>query len=69
LSFDDFIITAFNAGPVATFPKFVFVAAARGLPPEANVIGSAVFITAITIVLAFQISGARKRRKLAKLAK
>jgi spermidine/putrescine transport system permease protein len=69
LSFDDFIITAFNAGPVATFPKFVFVAAARGLPPEANVIGSAVFITAITIVLAFQLGGALKRKRIAKLAK
>jgi spermidine/putrescine transport system permease protein len=69
LSFDDFIINAFNSGPVSTFPKFVYVAAARGLPPEANVIGSAVFIAAITIVLAFQISGARKRKKRARLAK
>jgi spermidine/putrescine transport system permease protein len=69
LSFDDYIITAFNSGPVSTFPKFVFVSAARGLPPEANVIGSAVFIVAIAIVLAFQLNGARKRKKLAKLAK
>jgi spermidine/putrescine transport system permease protein len=69
LSFDDYIITAFNAGPVTTFPKFVFTSAARGLPPEANVIGSAVFIVAIAIVLAIQLNGARKRKKLAKLAK
>ena len=69
LSFDDYIITAFNAGPVTTFPKFVYTSAARGLPPEANVIGSAVFIVAIAIVLAIQLNGARKRKKLAKLAK
>ena len=43
LSFDDFIITQFNSGSVDTFPKFVYTAAARGIPPEANVVGSFVF--------------------------
>ena len=69
LSFDDYIITAFNSGPVTTFPKFVYTAAARGLPAEANVIGSAVFLVAIAIVVGIQLNGARKRKKLAKLAK
>ena len=32
LSFDDFIITNFNSGNTDTFPKFVYVAAARGIP-------------------------------------
>ncbi len=66
LSFDDFIITYFNSGSVTTFPKFVYVAAARGVPAEANVIASAVFMLAILIVLVVQIIGAAKRRKLAK---
>ena len=47
LSFDDFIITNFNSGAVETFPKYVYTAAARGIPAEANVIASAVFLIAI----------------------
>jgi spermidine/putrescine transport system permease protein len=66
LSFDDFIITNFNAGADMTFPRYVFTAAARGVPAEANVIGSAVFIAAILLVLVTQINGERKRRSLLK---
>lgn len=44
LSFDDFIITNFNSGTVTTFPEFVYGAAARGIPAQANVIASAVFL-------------------------
>jgi spermidine/putrescine transport system permease protein len=65
LSFDDFIITNFNAGPEMTFPRFVYTAAARGIPAEANVIASAVFFAAIAIVLVSQVGGALKRRRLA----
>lgn len=65
LSFDDFIITYFNSGSVNTFPKYIYVAASRGVPAEANVIASAVFLLAIVIVLATQIAGAIKRRKFA----
>lgn len=66
LSFDDYIVTAFNSGTEVTFPKYVYAAALRGIPPEANVIGSAVFFLAIAIVLVFQIRGAQKRKRLAK---
>jgi spermidine/putrescine transport system permease protein len=66
LSFDDYIITAFNSGTEVTFPKYVFAAAVRGIPPEANVIGSAVFIFAIALVLVFQIGGAMRAKALAK---
>jgi spermidine/putrescine transport system permease protein len=66
LSFDDFIITQFNSGSIETFPKFVYTAAARGIPAEANVIGSSVFLVAIAIVLIVQIRGSRKAKKLAK---
>jgi spermidine/putrescine transport system permease protein len=64
LSFDDFIITNFNAGPVITFPRYVYIAAARGIPAQANVIASAVFFFAIALVLIVQISGAIRRKRL-----
>ena len=65
LSFDDFIITNFNAGPAMTFPRFVYTAAARGIPAEANVIASAVFFTAIVLVLIAQVGGAIRRKRVA----
>ena len=64
LSFHDFIITNFNAGPVDTFPKFVYTAAAKGIPAEANVIGSAVFLVAIITVVLVQLNSARKQKRL-----
>jgi spermidine/putrescine transport system permease protein len=64
LSFDDFIITNFNAGPAMTFPRFVYTAAARGIPAEANVIASGVFFAAILLVLIAQVGGAIKRKRL-----
>ena len=63
LSFDDFIITNFTAGTVNTFPKFVYVSAGRGIPAQANVIGSAMFFIALIIVIAGQVVS-RKRQKL-----
>ncbi len=66
LSFDDFIITNFNRGAEVTFPSYVYTAAARGIPAEANVIASAVFFLAIALVLIAQVSAAARRRQLAK---
>jgi spermidine/putrescine transport system permease protein len=65
LSFDDFIITNFNSGPATTFPKFIYTAAARGIPAEANVIASAIFLLALVAVVISQIAAAAKRRRLA----
>ena len=67
LSFDDFIITRFNNGGVETFPVFVYTAAARGMPPEANVIASAVFLFALVLVVVSQVSAAARRKRLARL--
>lgn len=64
LSFDDFIITNFNAGSTVTFPRYVYTAAARGIPAQANVIASAVFLLAIALVLISQVGGVIKRRRL-----
>jgi spermidine/putrescine transport system permease protein len=63
LSFDDFIITYFNNGSTKTFPLFVYVSASRGVPAEANVVSSAVFLVAISVVIAMQIVGALRRKK------
>ena len=61
LSFDDFIITNFNSGQFTTFPKFVYVSATRGIPPQANVIATAMFMIALAIVIVAQLAGRKKR--------
>ncbi|MEP6479161.1 MAG: ABC transporter permease [Rhodoglobus sp.] len=67
LSFDDFIITRFNNGGVETFPIFVYTAAAKGVPAEANVVASAVFVLALVIVIIGQASSAARRKRLARV--
>ncbi len=68
LSFDDFIITRFNNGGVETFPVFVYTAAAKGMPPEANVIASAVFLFALVLVVVSQLTSAMRRKRLAQVS-
>ena len=51
LSIDDFVITYFNAGTTITFPLFVWGAARVATPPQINVIGTAIFVIAITLML------------------
>jgi spermidine/putrescine transport system permease protein len=63
LSFDDFIITNLHAGQEVTFPMFVWGSAQRGVPMQVNVIGTLMFLIAITIVLAGEL--ARRRRVVA----
>jgi spermidine/putrescine transport system permease protein len=62
LSFDDYIVTNFNAGASVTFPMFVWGASQRGAPVQVNVIGSVMFIGAIAIVGVAQAIGARRRK-------
>jgi spermidine/putrescine transport system permease protein len=52
LSFDDFIITNFNSGTTVTFPMYVWGASQRGIPPQVNVVGTAMFVIAMLLVLA-----------------
>jgi spermidine/putrescine transport system permease protein len=61
LSFDDFIITNFNAGTTVTFPMYVWGASQRGIPPQVNVIGSAMFLISVLIVLGSVIAGRLRR--------
>ena len=51
LSFDDFIITNFNSGTTVTFPMYVWGAAQRGIPPQVNVVGTAMFLIAFVLVV------------------
>ena len=63
LSFDDFIITNFNAGAEVTFPMFVWGAAQRGVPPQVNVIGALMFILALVVVLGSEVARRRRARR------
>lgn len=64
LSFDDYIITNFNSGSAfTTFPKFVWAANLRGIPPQANAIASLMFFIALALVITGQIVGSRKKAK------
>ncbi len=51
ISIDDFVVTYFNAGNQVTFPLFVWGAARVGAPPQVNVIGTAIFVIALTVML------------------
>ena len=51
LSIDDFVITNFNAGAEVTFPLYVWGAARVGVPPQVNVIGTMIFLVAVTLML------------------
>ena len=52
ISIDDFVVTYFVAGSSVTFPVYVWGAARIGAPAQVNVIGTAIFVIAITLALA-----------------
>ena len=63
LSFDDYIITNFNASPSSvTFPMYVWGAAQRGTPVQINVIGTVMFLSALILVAAGQLISNRRAR-------
>jgi spermidine/putrescine transport system permease protein len=47
ISIDDFVVTNFTAGPYQTFPLFVYGAAKQGVPPQVNVLATALLVLAI----------------------
>jgi len=65
LSFDDFIITNLNAGQTVTFPMFVWGAAQRGVPMQVNVVGTVMFLIAITVVVSGEVLSRRRARAFA----
>ena len=50
LSIDDFVITNFSAGRTQTFPMFIYAQAKVGVPVQAYVIGSIIFLVAVVSV-------------------
>jgi spermidine/putrescine transport system permease protein len=60
LSFDDYIVTAFNAGQAQTFPLWVYGTNLRGLPAQANVVGSGMFFIALFLVVVGRFAGRRR---------
>jgi spermidine/putrescine transport system permease protein len=50
ISVDDYVITSFNAGQTQTFPLFIFGATRQGVPPEVNVLGSALLIAVLVLM-------------------
>ena len=63
LSFDDYIITNFQASPSSiTFPMYVWGASTRGTPVQINVIGTVMFLVALLVVLGGQLLSRRRQR-------
>ena len=65
LSIDDFVITYFVAGGEQTFPLFVWGIARVAVPPQVNVVASAIFLVAIVIALGnvlWQYRSAKRQR-------
>jgi spermidine/putrescine transport system permease protein len=63
LSIDDYVITSFVAGQTGTFPLWVYGASRFGVPPEVNVLGTLIFVFALTAIV-LQILWARRRRSV-----
>lgn len=61
LSFDDYIITNFNASPSSiTFPMYVWGVSQRGAPVQVNVIGTLMFLFAFLFVILGQLLSRRR---------
>jgi len=65
LSIDDFVITYFVAGSTTTFPLFVWGAARVAVPPQVNVIASAIFLVAVLVMVGNVLWGLRTSRRRA----
>jgi spermidine/putrescine transport system permease protein len=65
ISIDDFVVTYFNSGSSVTFPLFVWGAARIGAPPQVNVIGTAIFVIALTAMLVNVIVQMRRQKAAA----
>src|SRR3954465_848646 len=50
ISFDDYVITSFNAGQTVTFPLFIFGATRQGVPPEVNVLATALLVAVLVLM-------------------
>jgi spermidine/putrescine transport system permease protein len=68
LSIDDFVITQFVQGGFKMFPTYVFGVARVGIPPQAFVMATLIFVTGALIALANLLVGGRRHERRAALA-
>jgi spermidine/putrescine transport system permease protein len=69
LSIDDFVITNFTAGGTVTFPMFIYAKARIGIPPQVNVIGTIIFLTAVGLVAVSTVVARRRAMRDERLAR
>lgn len=50
LSFDDYVVTAFNAGATITFPLWIYGASRFGIPAQVNVMATLIFLLGVAYV-------------------
>ncbi|HET6551007.1 MAG TPA: ABC transporter permease [Solirubrobacter sp.] len=50
ISFDDYVVTSFNAGQTQTFPLFIFGATRQGVPAEVNVLATILMVVILTLM-------------------
>ncbi len=62
LSFDDYVVTAINAGATITFPLWIYGASRFGIPAQVNVMATLIFLLGVAYVV---ISLLRERRRSA----
>ena len=62
LSVDDFVITNFTAGQTSTFPLFIWGAARQGVPPQVNVLATALLL-AVLALMALNVMWQRRRAR------
>jgi spermidine/putrescine transport system permease protein len=51
ISLDDFVVTNFNAGQTSTFPLFIYGASRQGVPPQVNVLATALLLLVLVLML------------------
>jgi spermidine/putrescine transport system permease protein len=60
------VVSNFNAGQTVTFPLFVYGAAKQGVPPQVNVLATAMLLFVVLLMfvnLAFQRRSARRQNR------
>jgi spermidine/putrescine transport system permease protein len=62
LSIDDFVVTQFNSGAQITFPLYIYGASRQGVPPEVNVLATAMLL----VVLVLMVGNVLLQRRLAR---
>src|SRR4029078_2351895 len=68
LSIADFVITNFASGGTVTFPRFIYAKARIGIPPQVNVVGTIIFLTAVGLVAISTLVSRRRMMRVEEIA-